>query len=342
MEENRDYIEEHILIAYLNGNTHPDVSVEVERWRKSSLSNETYFRQIQNLWEEAAGYEEYQHIDLEARWAAVQKEITALKIHSDTEKMEPILPIKVSWTKRILRIAAIFMVLMTFAAVVHQYVTVGSKAGQTVVIAEENMGTKTVTLPDRSTVWLKQGSNVTYASGLEGKERRLSLEGEAYFEVVHHPDRPFVVTTKGTETRVLGTSFHIKSTDGPHTELVLITGSVAFSKGRESLTLVPGESVSTNSKGELIKKKNMDPNFMSWKTESLIFEDTPMKKVVEDIKKLYQVDLLLDDESFGQCPLTAVFEKESLEKVLETLSLLFTIEVRAEGATAYRLSGKGC
>lgn len=125
-------------------------------------------------------------------------------------------------------------------------------------------------------------------------------------------------------------------------ELVLNEGSVQFSTEKEQQILVPGDKIVANSFGNISKVKNENENFLSWKTKTLLFENTSIKAVIKDIEKYYKINVEIENTDFLQCTLTTEFNNESLEDVLETLKILFDIEYSESEPSQYTIKNGSC
>ena len=100
--------------------------------------------------------------------------------------------------------------------------------------AENGSRTRTI-LPDGSTVWVNAGSHISFDNDFKGQTREVTLNGEAYFDVVKNPKQPFIVHVSGYDIRVLGTAFNVKSYPGDKTiETTLLRGLVQVTKQGET------------------------------------------------------------------------------------------------------------
>ena len=107
-------------------------------------------------------------------------------------------------------------------------------------------------LSDGSKIWLNAASSVTYPTAFTGSERKISITGEAYFEIAHDAKRPFTVSTNGMEVQVLGTHFNVNAYDDEeNTSTTLLEGSVKIINQHTTSLLTPGQQLQLNKQGEI-------------------------------------------------------------------------------------------
>ena len=213
-----------------------------------------------------------------------------------------------------------------------------------VILAENQV--KEINLPEGSRVALNLDSRISYSRGFKSDTRQVELEGEAFFEVARDTTRPFIIRAGELNIEVLGTSFNVKAYEVDETvEVTVESGKVAvYRVGDKSnmVILVRGEkAVFRKELAELESMKNEDINFKSWKTRKIIFEDTPMSEVVRMINEIYQSDLRLSGSNLDDCPVTTIFDNQSLETVLNVLSSTLDLEISRDGDRII-ISGRGC
>lgn len=150
-------------------------------------------------------------------------------------------------------------------------------------------------LPDGSKVWLNAASAVKYPTVFAGKERRVELEGEAYFEVTKDAEMPFkVVVGNATEVEVLGTSFNINSYHNePVIRTTLLEGSVRLNAYKRSETLKPGQqAVVKPSKEHMEVAHNADlDQVMAWKNGLFNFDDATLEEVMRQLERWYDIEV---------------------------------------------------
>lgn len=184
-------------------------------------------------------------------------------------------------------------------------------------------------LPDGSTGWLNSGSIIKYPVRFDS-ERTVSLNGEAYFDVVKNPDSPFIVNANQVKVKVLGTSFNVVSYDCDSiSEVIVASGKVEVSSAGQILAtkLLPSERLVLNRAKNRFFKSTVDiQNYTSWKTGKLIFLSDSLSEVVRKVSRFYNVDFVVKDHVNRKELFRAILEEESLEEVLRYMKLTMSID----------------
>lgn len=171
-------------------------------------------------------------------------------------------------------------------------------------IETPNGGKFQVRLPDGSKVWLNSASSLSYPTVFAGKERKVVLKGEAYFEIAPNKQLPFRVVTNDQIVEVLGTHFNINSYDDEDfTKTTLLEGSVRVTLksnldglGKTKM-LKPGEQSLTNSNNSRIRVENADTEkAIAWKNGYFKFKNTPIKEIMREVERWYDVELVYEGE----------------------------------------------
>jgi ferric-dicitrate binding protein FerR (iron transport regulator) len=151
-----------------------------------------------------------------------------------------------------------------------------------------------VTLSDGSKVWLNAASSLRFPATFSGKERKVELTGEGYFEVAHNKKMPFHVTVNDLDVEVLGTHFNINAyADESAIKTTLLEGSVKVVKGNETKIIEPGEQASvTTSEDEINVKQQVDlEQVVAWKNGIFQFERADIESVMRQISRWYDIDV---------------------------------------------------
>jgi ferric-dicitrate binding protein FerR (iron transport regulator) len=202
-----------------------------------------------------------------------------------------------------------------------------------VAVVERQVYTKpgTITqfeLPDGSKVWLNDGTTLKYPEKFTGNERRLFVDGEAYFEVKTDPKHPFIVENPMMNTLVTGTSFNINAySNDKYFEITLVEGKVQLEKNNQQFDLKPGEQIRFDVAKTQINRKNVNPAiYASWINGRLILEDEPLGVAVKKLGRWYNVDFIIADNELFALLLTATFQDEKLEQTLQ--NIVFALPVK--------------
>ena len=186
------------------------------------------------------------------------------------------------------------------------------------------------TLPDSTVVYLNSGSSLTYPQTFRGKERQVKLNGEAYFNVTHHPEHPFVVALRNDNmrVRVLGTSFNIQSyNDDPTIQTTLVSGKVEveFINSTHTwsyCTLKPGEKASYEIDKQTVYIRTVQTICeTAWKDNMLVFRNTSMTDVLTKLSHYYNVRFTVTSPIINNYSFTGTFIGRQLPQVLDYLCL---------------------
>lgn len=170
-----------------------------------------------------------------------------------------------------------------FVEEIFEKYTISTKKGEEIQII----------LPDQTKVWINSSSKISFDSDFnKGHIRRISLDGEAYFEVAHQADRPFTIQAKTNMIEVLGTSFNVYAYgDHARTETTLIEGTVRL----DGEVLAPGQQAVFD--GESVKVSNVDvQDFLAWKNGYFNFSGVGIHKIIEQLENWYNIEFVLEGQ----------------------------------------------
>ena len=178
-------------------------------------------------------------------------------------------------------------------------------------------------LPDGSEVTLAPGSRLTYS---EKSPRNTALEGKAYFEVARDEAVPFEITSDGAFIRVLGTKFMVDA--GSSVKEVYVTeGKVLFAKSSDSEGVILTKDMqATLSELDAVPVVAMEPdvNSIAWQRGSFIFNQTPLKEVLETLSKHYNVSFVANDLSKQ---LSGEFDAEDLDLIISLIESALDVHI---------------
>lgn len=154
-------------------------------------------------------------------------------------------------------------------------------------------------------------------------ERKVYLEGEAYFDVAED-GRPFQVITSQGEVTVLGTAFGISSYMDKAEYTTLVRGCVRYtSHTKKSVILSPGEQAILERSGELISRKVEVEEYVGWKDGVFVFRDKPLEEIMETLSRWYGSEVVFRNEEMKQLKYTGSLERyDSINTFLQVLERL--------------------
>jgi len=160
-------------------------------------------------------------------------------------------------------------------------------------ISTPNGGQYQLELPDGSLVWLNATSSIHFPTSFVGKERRVEITGEAYFEVAKNRDMPFIVAVNGAEVQVLGTHFNVNAySDEDNVKTTLLEGSVKFVSGANTNMLKPGQQSQLTTNGLIKVVTNVDVDeVVAWKNGMFDFENAGIETVMRQLSRWYDVEI---------------------------------------------------
>jgi ferric-dicitrate binding protein FerR (iron transport regulator) len=194
--------------------------------------------------------------------------------------------------------------------------------------------TQSIILPDGSSVILGANSNLHYSSGwLTDGERTVSLEGEAYFAVVHtEDDQKFVVWSDEVAITVLGTRFNVNNRRGEN-QILLEEGSIRLSlpyaankSGQVEVQVEPGEVVMVE-EGKITKAIAQTEKYISWTEGVFIFEKAPLSEVIELIEDHFGYTVITQGIEPDEMVMTAELRTTDLKMMLRYISEIFQLKI---------------
>ncbi|MEO5889332.1 MAG: FecR domain-containing protein [Ferruginibacter sp.] len=170
-------------------------------------------------------------------------------------------------------------------------------AGETVynTLSTPSGGQYQLILQDGTKVWLNASSSIYFPTVFKGKERNVTVTGEAYFEVAKNAAKPFKISVDDMKVQVLGTHFNIMAYgDESSINTTLLEGSVKISKGSSNKLLVPGQESRINKAGDIKIVAAEIEEVMAWKNGWFQFNGYDIEKVMRQISRWYNVDVVYE------------------------------------------------
>ena len=198
-----------------------------------------------------------------------------------------------------------------------------------------------ITLSDGTRIKLNSNSKLIIPKLFSDHERKVTLVGEAYFEVSKDASRPFVIISNDIKTVVLGTSFNVRAYPSENTiEVAVAEGQVSFEKAisgqlssdQAPILLSPNEMAVYSKETGQANKGSFDPMaIFAWKDGILHFKDADIYEVIERLEQWYGVTIIIKTQLNEDKDLSGSFKHKSLEVVLDGLSYVFGFEFEMNG-----------
>ncbi|MGN6436630.1 MAG: FecR family protein [Agriterribacter sp.] len=186
-------------------------------------------------------------------------------------------------------------------------------------------------LPDGTRVWLNASSSIRYPAVFNDSERRVTMEGEAYFEVAHKNNHPFFVNANGTEIQVTGTHFNVNAySDEAVVRTTLLEGGVTVKNGGLLAKLKPGEQVEAGNKGLSAVQQADTEDAVAWKNGLFSFNGDDLTSIMRQLARWYDLEVHYEGQVPRRLFAGKVFRNMQLSETLRVLELS-NIHFRIEG-----------
>lgn len=309
---------ENLCYRAISGQILPDEQAKLDNWLNEEPSHRQYLTALQKAWNLTAERPKTDfRPEVDGAWHQFERQYLSdsLKTSSKTglvrfievlffPKVRPVIAVALG----VLLVAVLVLRLPNW---VNPKQTLEARRGET----------HTFELADGSVVQLNAESALTIPKQFSGAERVVRLSGEAFFKV-KSMDAPFTVKTKHGRTTVLGTQFNVVDR-GEQTRVVVKEGLVQLESDGYVL-IRQGEMswVKTGKKPAPPTRTDVSQE-LAWLDGRFVFDRTPFPEVIETLNRRFDVNIFLEDASLENRKLTAEFEKQSLDSILQYVCLAF-------------------
>lgn len=209
---------------------------------------------------------------------------------------------------------------------ISQMVTVSSQAGTITNLM----------LPDGSEVFINAGSSISYPRQFSEGIRKVSLTGEAYFEVVKNAHKPMIVFCRNLNVKVYGTSFNVKSyPDENFEQVTLVEGRISLSSqvgkfnGQDEYFITPNQTITYINELKELEVQNGDTyRYTAWMDGTLVFKNETFGSILNQLSRKFNVEIELKDRNLASVRMDAVFKDENIHEILRLLSLSTSFNYR--------------
>ena len=317
-------IDEEVLVAFLKGELDAAQAAAVEAWYDRSAANRRMLGQVYYILYVSDRINDAAGIDVERSLRQFKRRMHAGR--------------RISLRRSAVRIAAAAVIAAVLLAGGLTTVLLSKRLAQPVTVVTQLGERSQVVLPDGTKVWLNSSSSVEYVAPFFSRQRRVKMEGEAYFEVEHDRRAPFVVSTNGLDIEVLGTRFNIRNDDNEHrVTTVLLEGAVkAYASGREqaSVRLHPAQQLVFDTRTHAMRLTDCPSaeRSINWIDGRFCFEHDTFGEIVAELKRYYNVDIRFMDNRLRDMRFSGNFRVEDgIYHIMSVLQLTYKFNYRIVG-----------
>ena len=337
MKQKFEYFRD-LCIKRLSGEISDNENVELDKWINESPDNFEEYRKLEKIWISTEKSKDNLYTDLDIEWNKLESRISELENPSAqgsflsrlsdiifTPKLRPAFAIG---TLAIITIS-LFLLLKS------------SPDNNLTTILTANNQILELELSDGSLVTLNSGSKISYFENFEEEQRKVELEGEAFFSV-NKDGRPFIISTNNAVTTVLGTEFNVWARN-KETRVLVREGKVSLADNNElteKVILTEGETSKIIEDLPPTEPIKVDSKYLlGWLDRTLVFNNTPLNEIVDELERYYDIEVNIESNEFSSLRLTGSFEKESIETVLDKMCLALNLSF-AKQSDGYVLTKK--
>jgi len=291
-----------------------------EQWLAADPLHQEEWEQMVHTWNAAVDAIRFEDVDVDGAW------------HQVKQQMKP--KVQQAWFLRPVyqRVAAILVVLLAAVSVIWLLNPAGKMEYKEMMVYSQSG--EDVVLPDGSVVSLSAGSSLTFTSPFKPDSRFVNFSGEAFFQIEGNPNWPFIIETNELTIRVIGTAFNVRSWPHQSSSYVDVShGLVDVSSktdGSTTIQLSEGHRAAYNRKSRMLEKSVVDPNFLSWKTRQIEFQNASLNQVFETLENVYKVKIVVSDASILEERMGATFSHNTLNYITNVVCATFDLEVSEE------------
>jgi len=338
MKENESAITDELIVRYLAGEASPEEAMAVQD-ALTDLKFQSRFVALQSTWAATHPGRTTHNVYAAEAWQAIEDRLKRRPLEKVKTPPEGKPTRALCYSQRAFRIAASLLLLAVAGVVLYNILSQDSDEAMTYVTTQGRV--LHVDLPDQSVATVFRNSKLSYAADFNSHHREVSLlEGEVFFNVTHDRKHPFVIHTAVADIKVIGTAFNV-TLKGDAVEVSVKEGKVQVYTKNDSTFLEAGVTGVAQKVGLIQTQDSVNSNAWGYATHRFVFKDTPLREVIRDLEKAYPYTIHVSDQAINNCRLTATFENDSAENLLNLMAESLNLSVTSSGGV-YTLEGEGC
>lgn len=303
-------------------------------WIKESHENVTLVNEIESIWTVSKSIDkENTSIDKNAAKAMLFSNIEGINQKTDTLVENSTLQSKVFNLKRAYAIAAVFVIAIGSIFFLNKFLNQS-------LSYSSNDTVSFYSLPDNSKIWLDKGSKLDLLNDFNKTNRKVILNGSAYFDVAENENIPFVIDILNNKIEVVGTSFMVYSVNGDRIGVNVYKGVVKLTTSdNESITLKKGEGAEVLTESKSIVKINSNDFRKEFRKEYLTFQNSPLKEVFFRLSNYFNIKIV---DKCGQIETMKGFTSpqhagDSETDFFKTIERLYDVKIEKSAYNIYTI-----
>lgn len=324
----RSYISNELIVKYLKKELSSEESRIIGDWLEKDKANQDFLFGLEELFQ-------LYHWDEDKLAARTQQEWEKLKQQIRPQKQGGN---RIPLWKSVIRYAAVLVGVGLCSYCFWQNRMI-QKLQSPVTVTTAKGERSHITLPDGSKVWLNSCSSISYSHAVFSQERKVKMNGEAYFEVAKDIHTPFIVESKKINTKVLGTKFNIRAySDENYMTATLLEGSIQLTSSDKrfpgSIIMKPGEKIicyDENGETEYVHDRKQSER-IDWISGKLHFDNRSLEMIARELEKHFDTNITFTVDSLKEECFTCDFENgENLHQILNILKLTRKFDYEMQG-----------
>lgn len=316
-----------LIVDYLTGSISTSSCRELEEWLAASEENRSYFQELQEVWKSMGIVNDMATFNNDKAFQLFKG-----RVQADRPGRKKIYALP----RRALSYAAVIIPFLILSYFTFAYFTGDDNQYlQDISKIEVPNGSKSqIELKDGTKVWLNAGSTLQFNEDFGKAERKVTLYGEASFEVARNEELPFIVATGEVDIRVLGTTFNVNTyQESGEIKVALLEGSVELlSDAGESIRMKPGNMAIYHTGSRKIEvREGGISNAFGWRDNLLIFEGESFAQIVHVLERTYNVHIRIHNEELKSRQFAGDFVNNSIEQVMSIVSTRQNFTYKIDG-----------
>lgn len=320
-----------LLAKFFAGEATPEEALAVDTWL-ADPENKRQWQALEKTWN--LGTEEGKHRlpDVDHEW----QRIKGLVGTNEKGKIRKFFRQPLTIAASLLALA-VLSALLWFKLKQHPQ----QKDEQFAVVSADHVLTDS--LADGSVVFLNRHSSLAYNKQFGSSRRDVELQGEAYFQVQHDRNKPFIIHINRLAIQVVGTAFNVKqSADSGQVVVQVNSGIVKMFTKEKDILVTKGQTGIYSKAGDRLEVlDSVNANSMSYATKNFDFQDMRLSEIIAVLEGAFGVPIKTEDPRLLNCRLTAQFESKPLDYIMDIIAATLNLSYSKKGDVLF-LSGEGC